>query len=347
MKLLKRMWENLWVRNLIIIVGVFFSFFILDVSLRMYSNQYVGFYKWIHYAPNLFTFSWIFLIIGFLYLLPKKIRMIVYGVLSIISNLIVYAEYLHFSVLKRFFTFSDILLAKEGSEYFLYAISKTSIKIVFVILTSILITAITIWIMNRTKEINKNRYYYLLLIIGTIILVSGTRILANYKLGKKADPLTWEASYKTKNIYIDFNNQNKSLEVSGIYELLIRSTYLYVKDNLTTNKGKLREEIDEVINRTTSLQEEQKVTNQYTGLLEGKNVIYVLMESIDSWLVMEEVMPTLYHLQETGLNFTNRYAPSFGGGQTINSEFAMNTGLYAVENSKAIITMIKIHFLIL
>ena len=76
--------------------------------------------------------------------------------------------------------------------------------------------------------------------------------------------------------------------------------------------------------------------NDYTGILEGKNVIYVLMESIDSWLVTEEVMPTLTRLQKEGLNFTNRYASTFGGGQTINTEFAMNTGLYSVSNSKAI-----------
>lgn len=60
------------------------------------------------------------------------------------------------------------------------------------------------------------------------------------------------------------------------------------------------------------------------------------MESVDSWLINEDVMPTLTKLSKEGWNFTNRYAPTFGGGQTINSEFAANTGLYALENSKAI-----------
>ena len=133
MQKLKKIWNNEIIKHLIIMIGIFSSFFILDLSLRIFSNQYVGFYKWIHYAPNLFTFSWIFLIIGILYLLPKKIRMIVYSILVIISNLLVYAEYLHFSILKRFFTFSDILLAKEGSNYFLYAISKTSLKMIVVL----------------------------------------------------------------------------------------------------------------------------------------------------------------------------------------------------------------------
>ena len=60
------------------------------------------------------------------------------------------------------------------------------------------------------------------------------------------------------------------------------------------------------------------------------------MESVDSWVVDEETVPTLYKLKETGLNFTNRYSPFFNGGQTINSEFACNTGLYAISDKETI-----------
>lgn len=339
MKKVKQLLNNAVVRNLFIIAGMFMSFYILDVALRIFSNQYVGFYRWIHYSPNLFTFSWIFLFIGVLYLLPKKAKMITYSILVIISNILVYAEYLHYSILKRFFTFSDILLTKEGSDYFLYAISKTSFKIILIIIISLLCMVITLYLIKKTEEISKNKYYYLSMILITITLVSGTRMLAIHKLGKASDPLTWEASYKPKNVYLDFNNQNKSLETSGIYELIFRSTYLYFKDNVLLNKNKMIDEINDEINtnkKLSSLVMSNVDDDNYYGILKGKNVIYVLMESIDSWLVTKDVMPTLYNLEQTGLNFTNRYSPSFGGGQTINSEFAMNTGLYAVENSKAI-----------
>lgn len=339
MKKVKQLLNNVAVRNLFIIAGMFMSFYILDAALRIFSNQYVGFYRWIHYSPNLFTFSWIFLFIGILYLLPKKAKMITYSILVIISNILVYAEYLHYSILKRFFTFSDILLTKEGSDYFLYAISKTSFKIILIIIISLLCMVITLYLIKKTEEISKNKYYYLSMVLITITLVSGTRMLAIHKLGKASDPLTWEASYKPKNVYLDFNNQNKSLETSGIYELIFRSTYLYFKDNVLLNKNKMIDEINDEINankKLSSLVMSDVDDDNYYGILKGKNVIYVLMESIDSWLVTKDVMPTLYNLEQTGLNFTNRYSPSFGGGQTINSEFAMNTGLYAVENSKAI-----------
>ncbi|MCI5967764.1 MAG: sulfatase-like hydrolase/transferase [Tenericutes bacterium] len=340
MKKVKQLLNNVAVRNLFIIAGMFMSFYILDAALRIFSNQYVAFYNWKELSPNLFTFSWIFLFIGILYLLPKMAKMITYSILVIISNILVYAEYLHYSILKRFFTFSDILLTKEGSDYFLYAISKTSFKIILIIIISLLCMVITLYLIKKTEEISKNKYYYLSMILITITLVSGTRILALNCLGKAAkDPLSWEAAYKNKNIYLDYNNQNKSFELSGVYELFFRSTYLYFRDNILLNRNKMIAEINDEINVNKKLSSSVMSTiddDNYYGILKGKNVIYILMESIDSWLVTKDVMPTLYNLEQTGLNFTNRYSPSFGGGQTINSEFAMNTGLYAVENSKAI-----------
>lgn len=340
MKKVKQLLNNVAVRNLFIIAGMFMSFYILDAALRIFSNQYVAFYNWKELSPNLFTFSWIFLFIGILYLLPKMAKMITYSILVIISNILVYAEYLHYSILKRFFTFSDILLTKEGSDYFLYAISKTSFKIILIIIISLLCMVITLYLIKKTEEISKNKYYYLSMILITITLVSGTRILALNCLGKAAkDPLSWEAAYKNKNIYLDYNNQNKSFELSGVYELFFRSTYLYFRDNILLNRNKMIAEINDEINVNKKLSSSVMSTiddDNYYGILKGKNVIYILMESIDSWLVTKDVMPTLYNLEQTGLNFTNRYSPSFGGGQTINSEFAMNIGLYAVENSKAI-----------
>lgn len=108
---------------------------------------------------------------------------------------------------------------------------------------------------------------------------------------------------------------------------------LFIKESLNLEKDDLNHKLDNYFEENGVVMSSD---NRYTGLLEGKNLILVLLESIDSFLVTEDVMPTLTYLQNTGFHFTNRYAPSFGGGLTINSEFAANTGLYAINNSKAI-----------
>lgn len=333
MKVVNKLLKSNIFKHLVIIGGVFFSFLILDVYLRYFSNQSMLFYGWARSAPNLLTFSWIILLIGILYLLPKKAKIITYAVSIILSNILVYAEFLHYRVLDRFFMFSDLFLVGEGKSYFLFAIGKTTYQIVIVLLVSLITAIITIFLMKKADEPKKSKKYVIILVLTTIFLVASCRFVAISKYGKQAPATSWEAAYSSKNIYLDYNNQNKCMQISGVYELVFRSTYLYLKDNFFSNKKEMANEVAAFLEMESSNENE---VNEYTGIFKGKNVIYILMESIDSWLVTEDVMPTLYKLSQEGLNFTNRYAPTFGGGQTINSEFAMNTGLYAISNNKAI-----------
>ena len=141
------------------------------------------------------------------------------------------------------------------------------------------------------------------------------RVSAYISLGSNKGVSTWEENYNAKTIYFNYTNPNASMFISGFYEYNVRAVYKYFYNLLTLDKTALKNKIDEYNNiYGTELKD-----NEYTGIFKGKNVIYVMMESVDSWVVDEETMPTLYKLKETGLNFTNRYSPFFNGGQTINS----------------------------
>lgn len=90
---------------------------------------------------------------------------------------------------------------------------------------------------------------------------------------------------------------------------------------------KMRQQIDAYF-----AEREQSGDNEMTGILEGKNVILVLMESMDDWLITEEETPTILRLMEEGINFTNFYSPGYGGARTINTEFCINSGIYLPTN---------------
>ena len=68
-------------------------------------------------------------------------------------------------------------------------------------------------------------------------------------------------------------------------------------------------------------------SNAMTGVFEGKNVVLVLMESMDDWMLGEHT-PTICRLMDEGINFTNFYTPPYGGVRTFNSEFCLNTGSF-------------------
>ena len=49
--------------------------------------------------------------------------------------------------------------------------------------------------------------------------------------------------------------------------------------------------------------------NEMTGLFEGKNVVLVLMESMDDWLVNETDTPAIYRLMNEGINLPTSTPP--------------------------------------
>lgn len=66
--------------------------------------------------------------------------------------------------------------------------------------------------------------------------------------------------------------------------------------------------------------------NEYTGLFEGKNLIFVVAESYSEIAVTKELTPTLYKLTHSGFVFNNFYVPYYLS--TIGGEFQSLTGLY-------------------
>ncbi len=67
--------------------------------------------------------------------------------------------------------------------------------------------------------------------------------------------------------------------------------------------------------------------NKYTGMFEGKNLIYIVAESFSEIAVSQEYTPTLYKLIHDGFYFENFYTSN--NLSTIGGEFQALTGLYA------------------
>lgn len=69
--------------------------------------------------------------------------------------------------------------------------------------------------------------------------------------------------------------------------------------------------------------------NEYTGLFEGKNLIFITAESFSHKVIDPKLTPTLYRLATQGIEFTNYYEPAWSGctsgGEMVNlSGLAMN-----------------------
>lgn len=71
--------------------------------------------------------------------------------------------------------------------------------------------------------------------------------------------------------------------------------------------------------------------NEYTGMFEGYNLIYITAEAFSPYCVDEELTPTLYKLVNNGFVFNNYYVPPTGES-TCGGEFMNCTGLLTNPN---------------
>ncbi len=67
-------------------------------------------------------------------------------------------------------------------------------------------------------------------------------------------------------------------------------------------------------------------TNDYTGLLKGKNVLFVQAESFNEFGYDEELTPTIYKIKNEGISISGFETPALSGS-TSDSEFMANTSL--------------------
>ena len=103
----------------------------------------------------------------------------------------------------------------------------------------------------------------------------------------------------------------------------------YLSSHVTTIFGmdNALYETQEFFNNNT----EYKESNKYTGMFEGHNVIFVHLESVQSFLMNlefngEYVLPTVRKLASEGMYFTNFY-PQISLGTSSDTEFSLLTSL--------------------
>ena len=126
--------------------------------------------------------------------------------------------------------------------------------------------------------------------------------------------------------YTNMFNAHRLYQVCGIYQTPVKDLYKEFIYPLLPGYADARAEAVSQIN-TYFEGREDTGDNGMTGIFQGKNVVFVLMESMDDWALGEHT-PTLNRLMEEGINFTNFYTPGYGGVRTFNTEFCANTGSF-------------------
>ena len=306
-------------KNYYFIIFAALALILPDVMLKrlVYPGSFTESY--VPVAAGFFTLGWVCLILFFcVFVLSKRWGRIIFLVLSVFFTVFSFSEYIYYKIFEQFFWLKSIALAGEGADYLDYVTKMIDASLLVCTLFAFvfMILAAACW----KRPAMQMRVRCLLMIVPVLIL-SVVHICMQPEFHHDGMD-QWDTWRKPRPVYENFNDVNRSFEVTGLYQFVYLNAYTAIFPHEQYSE-------EDYAKVDAFFDEKGKMpVNDYTGLFEGKNVIAVMMESMDTWTIDKKTTPTLYHMMYNGINFSNYNAPLFGVGFTFSSEFAFNTGYF-------------------
>ena len=290
-----------------------------------------------------FGFMWSLILSGLIYAIPKKVGRIVFGITYYLMALWTLAQIAYFRVFGKLMWFSTIFFADEGAAFLGDVIS--SFGVAWWIGGAALIgigVAVLLFYPKSPKM-----FWKLLLIAPVIYGVLTVRALPLEIFARDENIWGTKSEYEqvssNRSAYEIMYDAKKLYNLCGIYHTTWRDLWRNCVYPLTpayqAELSEQRARINAYFEKRGSSPE-----NEMTGIFEGKNVIFVLMESMDDYMITPEDTPTIYAMMDESIVFTEFYTPGYGSARTLNSEFCMNTGIYLPTTGKYVFNYINNDF---
>ena len=323
---MKNIIKNTYIREI--------TFFCLQIIYFVYIelfNQYIAsrtfnIFDYFTITSLLFNLCWITLLMLIIYILPSKVkRYFTLGINFLLLLFSVVNYFLH-SYFNNIFSWKDLFLSNDGLSFVSSVYKYINIKLILFLAVSILfIVLIYKFSISYKFKIKKIKIIILIIIIVFIgfIYNYNKKSLTNIQDG-------WDSTSvlsNNANYYTNWLNSVNNLKISGTYEYIVRDLYFsfFKKDNVIEAKNNVKKYLDKH-------QIDKESEQNYYGIFKDKNLIFVMLESMDDWMINENATPTIYEMMHHGFNFTNHYSPGYVTGETANTEFIANTGMYPSIN---------------
>lgn len=290
-------------------------FLLMDFFIRVLARD-VRYFQAAMVLPNiLFTVLWISLLSIIPRCLKGELGRIIYAVFFLIFFSAFVANSIYYPYTDFFFGFNLLQSAQEGSAYIGDVVKNTD---TITILKCLLVLVVGLLAIFKFPKSKRTRWKSMILFLAIFSVIYAT---VPGLLGQGNKSLKWDTWRNPRNVYDSFSDQNKNMKICGLFEYTVRDFYItFLMADSEQNPDEM-----ELLENTYSEQTAHK-KNKYTGFFKGKNVIFIQLEGMDSWLITPEDTPNIYGMLNNSLVFNNHYSYYTGGGSTFNSELAVSTG---------------------
>lgn len=312
------------------LLPAFLAYFFLDFSLRLFYGAMSNVSLWA-WQPLVFTLLWSGTMTAIAALLPRTGRRIFLLVTFVPFALLTIAHCVLYQLTGTCFSFADLAYAGDGARFVsaAYFHLKVGQWLSIAVCLALMLCAVIFTPPTHVGRRGGIAAAVLAAACAAGIFVVHTTQMPRGGAVEHSEYLAWDnaESHDTlADAYAEFTNANRCLMFSGLYQYTVRGAVVTLWPQTTADTERIAE-----LDAYYAAHPKQAADTPMTGAFAGKNLILIMMESVDDWLVTPEYMPNLYRLEQEGVYFRNYYAPIFLAAATFNSEFTANTGMIAPE----------------
>jgi phosphoglycerol transferase MdoB-like AlkP superfamily enzyme len=288
----------------------------IDIFLRLLTYEVsAGLQPESMIRPNLVSAGICALMVVFIAGLGR-LRKLAYVLLYIIWLYFGFAQLIYYKIFGKFFWFRDMLMAGDAAAYSEYVLEQIDLPAIAMLACCLGLMVLTLKFFIPKLQ-NRKKWAIILL-----VAIAAT-YFSPWILGTQSR--SFRAWRKARNVYDDFNNQAILPHSTGLFLFVSRDIYLSIFQK--TDYKILHQEINDYFANKKAHED-----NEYTGLIKGKNIIMVMMETGDRIAISDKFTPNIKYMMENGINFTDFYAPIYSSsGVTFNTEFTSLTGFHSVQ----------------
>ena len=308
----------------------FLAYFFLDFSLRLFYGAMSNVPLWA-WQPLVFTLLWSGTMTAIAALLPRTGRRIFLLITFVPFALLTIAHCVLYQLTGTCFSFADLAYAGDGARFVsaAYFHLKVGQWLSIAVCLALMLCAVIFTPKTHVGRRGGIAAAVLAAACAAGIFVVHTTQMPRGGAVEHSEYLAWDnaESHDTlADAYAEFTNANRCLMFSGLYQYTVRGAAVTLWPQTTADTERIAE-----LDAYYAAHPKQAADTPMAGAFAGKNLILIMMESVDDWLVTPEYMPNLYRLEQEGVYFRNYYAPIFLAAATFNSEFTANTGMIAPE----------------
>ena len=300
------------------------SFFLIDLFAFFHLRGENAWNAW----PLAFGALWAVILSGGLRVLPRKAARVCFGILYALHLVYAAVQTGYFYMFGEMLWLSEFRYGSEGADYFdvllSYPVSWYLCLAGLIALGAVMVWKFPPWERNLPARAGSAALAVLAAVgawfLPELVFLHDSEI--KYAGSDYGRAQSAEAAYD--NMF----NTHRLYQVCGLHQTLVKDISANMIYPLTPGYVRAQEQgREEIVLYMEENGKFEKTANEMTGIFKDKNVVLVLMESMDDWLLGEHT-PTINRLMAEGIQFTDFYTPPYGGIRTFNTEFCINTGSF-------------------